>query len=194
VVYVHLHQAAVQGVCTGVARVEGIGPMLLDQLGDLLGNAQVTVTPVIDLADRVSVDAYETPEAVKERVRLVTVGDYFPYAVSTAKKLDFDHVTPYLAGGGPGQTGTHNSGPLSRRHHRVKTHGRDWAARQLGPGDYVWRTPHHRYRLVDSRGTHELPDYVGSGFFSDDPLDRALSRLLVDQRRGRLEDPVPSTA
>jgi hypothetical protein len=109
-------------------------------------------------------------------------------------RVDYDHPTPYRPRGPAGQTGTHNSGPLSRRHHRVKTHGRDWAARQLGPGDYVWRTPHHRYRLVDSRGTHELPDYVGSGFFSDDPLDRALSRLLVDQRRGRLEDPVPSSA
>jgi hypothetical protein len=194
VVYVHLHQAAVGGACPGVARMEGVGPVLLEQLAGLLGNAQVKVTPVVDLADRVSVDAYETPEAVKERIRLTTVGDYFPYAVSTARDVDFDHPTPYVHGGASQQTGTHNSGPLTRAHHRVKTHAYGWKARQLGPGEYVWRTPHHRYRLIDGRGTHWLPEDIGEGLFSDDPLDRGLTEFVVNRRRAPLGKAVPSPA
>ena len=48
VVYVHLHQAALEGAAA-VARVPGLGPLLLEQVQQLLGHAHVTVTPVIDL-------------------------------------------------------------------------------------------------------------------------------------------------
>ena len=120
--YVHLHEAAVTGETSGVARCEGLGPFAATQLGDLLGHAHVTVKPVIDLADQISVNAYEHPEDVRERVHLTRVGDYFPYASSTTRDADLDHPTPYDPTGPPGQTGTHNSGPLTRRHHRLKTH------------------------------------------------------------------------
>lgn len=192
VVYVHLHEAAVAGTShgPGVARVEGIGPVLLDQLSGLLGPARITLVPVVDLADRVSADAYEVPESIKDRVHLACPGDYFPYAARSGRQgLDLDHVTPYQSGGPPGQTGTHNLGPLRRGHHRVKTHALGWSVRQLGPGEYVWRTPHHRFRLTDHRGTHWLPDEIGSGFFTDDPLDRALSEIELDVHRGLLPAP-----
>ena len=155
VVYVHLHEAAVTGLTGGVARVEGLGPVPLDQLADLLGNAQITIKPVRDLADRVRLSCYEHPTGLKERVRLITDGDRFPFSGGQSRKVDFDHPTPYDADGPPGQTGTHNSGPLGRRHHRWKTHA-GYTVRQCGDGRYVWRTRHGRYYLVDHHGTRPL--------------------------------------
>ena len=67
--------------------------------------------PVLDLSERVRTTAYEHPESLKERVYLTTGGDYWPYATSTSRKVDYDHPTPYDDTGPPGQTGTHNSGP-----------------------------------------------------------------------------------
>ena len=82
----------------------------------------------------------------------------FPYAPRTATRdgVDFDHSRPYDPGGPPGQTGTHNTGPLRRRHHRWKTHG-GYRARAAGPGRHLWQTPHGLCYLVDHRGTHALP-------------------------------------
>ena len=158
VLYVHLHQAALAGTAIGVARVEDCGPVSLDQLRELLGHAQVTVKPVIDLRERVSVNAYEHPQALRERVWLTTPGDCFPYAAAVHRRVDLDHVRPFQPHGPPGQTSTHNTGPLGRRHHRLKTHG-GYECRQLGLGRYLWRTPHGRYFLVDSAGTHRLQPY-----------------------------------
>jgi hypothetical protein len=158
--YVHLHEAAAQGA-DAVARVEGLGPFTLASLQRLLVGARVTVKPVLDLSDRVRTTAYEHPESLKERVHLVTGGDYWPYATSTSRRVDYDHPVPYdaeqdIRGGPPGQTGTHNSGPLSRRQHRWKTHA-GYRARQCGAGRYAWLTPHGLGFLVDHRGTRPIP-------------------------------------
>ncbi len=162
VLYLHLHEATLLGA-DGVARVEGLGPHTLSQLQVLLARTNVVVKPVIDLADRVRTTAYEHPEAVKERVHLVTGGDYWPYAVATGREVDYDHPTPYRPGAppeDPPQTGTHNSGPLGRRHHRWKTHA-GYRARQCGHGRYVWLTPHGLAYLVDHRGTRPIdPDHA----------------------------------
>ena len=155
VLHVHLHEAALSGLTTGVARVEGLGPMALAQLRELLGHAHVTVKPVKDLADRVRLSCYEHPTDLKERVRLITGGDRFPYSGSEGLGADFDHPDPFQPDGPPGQTGTHNSAPLGRRHHRWKTHA-GYTNRQCGDGRYVWRTRHGRYFLVDHRGTRPL--------------------------------------
>jgi hypothetical protein len=156
VLYVHLHEAAVAGA-GGVARVEGIGPVTLTGLQALLARTALTVKPVLDLSDRVRTTAYEHPESLKERVHLVTGGDYWPYATSTSRRVDYDHPTPHDATGPPGQTGTHNSGPLGRRHHRWKTHA-GYRARQCGAGRYVWLTPHGLGFLVDRRGTQRITE------------------------------------
>ena len=165
ILYVHLHEAALtgptHGPTPGVARVEGIGPCALTQLRDLLAHTHVTIKPVIDLRDQISVNAYEHPEALKEPIHLTRVGDYFPYATSTTRQADLDHPTPYQSTGPPGQTGTHNSGPLPRRHHRLKTHT-GFRARQTGPGTYLWRTPRGDYLRVDHTGTHPVPPPLGA--------------------------------
>ena len=162
-----------------MARCEGLGPFAPTQLGDLLGHADITVKPVIDLADQISVNAYEHPEHLEERVHLTRVGDYFPYASSTTRSADLDHPTPYQEGGPPGQTGTHNSGPLTRRHHRYKTHA-GYRARQTGPGTYVWRTPHGHYLKVDHTGTHPIPPTLGAVLIDGSHLELRLAAAFMD--------------
>ncbi|TNM38250.1 hypothetical protein FHP29_13220, partial [Nocardioides albidus] len=57
VVYAHLDAAVLaslleggrEGGVEGVARVEDLGPMLLEQLAELLRHRHITLTPVIDL-------------------------------------------------------------------------------------------------------------------------------------------------
>jgi hypothetical protein len=155
--HVHLHRDVLVGDVTGVARVEGIGPMLPGDALELLARTtRVDLQPVIDLAEQVSVNCYEHPDAVADRVHLLSGGDYFPYASCLTRDVDLDHPTPYEPDGPPGQTGTHNSGPLTRRHHRVKTHA-GYTSLQIGPGRYLWRTPHGRELIVDHTGTRRLP-------------------------------------
>lgn len=152
VVHVHLHRATLDtGV--GVARVEEVGPMLLTQVRRLLGHARVTLRPVLDLARRVAVDAYEHPTSVRQRTELLVPADAFPHSTTLSRRRDLDHATPYDPGGPPGQTGDHNRAPLTRRHHRAKTH-LGYSVEQLDATTFRWRTPHGLERLVDHTGTH----------------------------------------
>ena len=146
---------------TGVARVEGAGPVTVDQIRRWLGHTRVTVTPVIELANQTPVDAYEVPDRLREAVHLITPTDCFPYATNTSRHQDIDHTTPYNAGqikgtGPPGQTRIGNLAPLTRLHHRIKTHS-GWDVKQPFPGIHLWRSPHDRYYLVDNTGTRPLP-------------------------------------
>ena len=97
----HLHEAAILGA-DGVTRIEGLGPRTLSQLQELLGRTHLRVQPVIDLSDRVRSTSYEHPESLKERVHLTTGGDYWPFATSTSRRVDFDHPIPYDATGTAG--------------------------------------------------------------------------------------------
>lgn len=157
--FVHVTDAALRSV-SGVARIEGVGPIAVSHLAEVLGHADVTVTPVLDLAMRRRADAYEHPEVVKDHVWVQAGGDVFPYSPRTATRaaVDFDHASPYVppdCGGPPGQTGPHNSGPLRRRHHRWKTHG-GYRCMVAGPGRHLWQTPLGQAYLVDHTGTHRL--------------------------------------
>ncbi len=162
VLHVHLHEAALHG-SEAVARVEGFGPVTLTRLTELLRRFDVRVQPVKDLSDRVRYTAYEHPESLRDQVHLIAGGDYWPYATSTSRNVDLDHPTPYDYGTDrgtgreppPDQTGSHNSGPLGRRHHRWKTHA-GYQSRQCGEGRYIWLTPHGLAFLVDHTGTHRI--------------------------------------
>jgi hypothetical protein len=156
--FVHVTDEALR-TGTGVARIEGVGPVDVRQLHEVLGHADVVVTPVLDLRMRRRVDAYEHPETVKDHVWVQTGGDCFPFTPRSATRggVDFDHAVPYDDTGPPGQTGPHNSGPLRRRHHRTKTHG-GLTTRVIGPGRHLWRTSHGLAFLVDHTGTRRLAD------------------------------------
>ena len=177
---VHVHQAALEGT-GGVARVEDVGPLLLDELTQLLGHARVTLAPVIDLANNVSVNGYEHPGAVKDRTHLRTVGDVFPHARTISRAVDMDHPDPFDAHGPPGQTGDHNAAPLGRRHHRAKTH-LAYCCQQLGPARYLWRSPHGLQRLVDATGTHEVDTAQALELAHPGALDAALAQIGAGQR------------
>jgi hypothetical protein len=138
-----------------VARFEGVGPITMDQAKRFLADCDVTVKPVIDLANQTPVDAYEVPDRLRDAVHLRSPVDVFPYATNTSRKRDCDHTDPYRDpddGGPPGQTALENLGPMVRFHHRIKTYGR-WQVVQVFSGVFVWRLPHGRYFLVDHTGT-----------------------------------------
>ena len=180
--YVHLHQGAVEGTTGGVARVEGLGPMLLTQVTRLLAHAHVVVKPVIDLNTGASVSSYEHPETTRERVHLRTNGEVFPHATTISRKLDLDHPAPWDPGGSPGQTGDHNAAPLGRTNHRAKTH-LGYRLKQTGPDEYLWRTPHGLHRHVDHTGTHPIDNIQANELADPGWLDRALDRLEEELAR-----------
>lgn len=156
VVHVHLTERSLAGQ-SGIARVEGLGPALVQSLAELLGHADIRLQPVIDLHGGRRVDHYEHSDRLKDHSWLLAGGDCFPFSPRTATRedVDFDHCLPYRPGGPSGQTGTHNSGPLRRSHHRWKTLG-GYRCRQAGPGRYLWQTPHGLCLTVDHRGTRHL--------------------------------------
>ncbi|TDO51398.1 hypothetical protein EV643_103135 [Kribbella sp. VKM Ac-2527] len=153
VVYVHLtHQTLATG--TGVLRVENLGPLLADQLAELIGHRPYIVKPVIDLNHNISVDAYEIPARIRERIKLTYPVEQFPYGTAhTTNTTDLDHIQPYDPLGPTEQTSTTNLAPLRRFTHRLKTHGR-WQVRRLDDGALEWTSPHRFTFRVDHRGTH----------------------------------------
>ena len=154
--YIHLNQDCFTRDGAGVARFEGVGPVTLDQVRKWLGHCQVTVKPVIDLANQAPVDGYEVPDRLREALHLRSPVDVFPYATNPTRAKQADHSDPYVDpgdGGPPGQTRLDNLAPMVTFHHRIKTHGR-WQVKQVFNGAFVWRSPHGRLFLVDSTGTH----------------------------------------
>ena len=118
------------------------------------------IKPVIDLAHQAPVDAYELPDRLREAVRLLAPSDVFPFAAGASQGLDVDHTLPYDAAGASRaerhwSTRLGNLGPLTRTHHRIKTHGA-WTVRQPFPGIYLWRDPHGMLYLEDHTGTHPV--------------------------------------
>jgi hypothetical protein len=156
-VFVHLHQAALDGTVSSAIARTSLGPLVLDQVIGLLGHAHVEVRPVIDLNTGASVNGYEHPTTVKQRTLLRTIGPVFPHANSLGVKVDHDHPVPYDPLGPPGQTGDHNDAPLDRHSHRAKTH-LNYTVQQLAPATYLWTTPHGLHRLVTPTGTHRITD------------------------------------
>lgn len=159
VLYLHLAEESLTGgPGTQVARAEGIGPVTVAQLREWLAGERISIRPVLDLADRVSVNAYEIPRRIAEQVRLRDPVEVFPYGTCESRRADLDHrrrFVPLAEGGPPGQTCADNLGPLSRRHHRVKTFGR-WRLEMCGAGRAEWCTPQGHWFRVDHTGTRHL--------------------------------------
>ena len=141
-----------------IARLEGHGPVTEAWITRVLGpHARFKITPVIDLAGQAPVDAYEIPDRHRQAVHLMTPADTFPYASSLSRKMQVDHTIPFDQGG---ETAIGNYGPMTTRHHRIKTHGR-WQVKQPFPGIYLYQDPHGTYYLVDHTGTRKLPRTPG---------------------------------
>lgn len=135
-----------------------LGPLLISQLSELVGHDRIVVKPVIDLADQISVDAYEVPDRIRERALLRRTHCAFPWCNRPATtRTDLDHVAPYDDTGPPGQTSTENLAPGCRLHHRVKTHG-GWRYERLSDGAIGWTSPKGRRYRVDHSRTHPTTD------------------------------------
>ncbi|TWD83855.1 hypothetical protein FB561_5024 [Kribbella amoyensis] len=155
IVYVHLTDHALT-TGHGVARLEGAGPLLADQLADLIGHRPYSIRPVIDLNNKISVDAYEIPRRLREQLKLIHPVEQFPYGTAeTTLATDLDHIQPYDPNGPPGQTSTTSLIPLRRFSHRVKTHGR-WKVHRTTNGALEWTSPHGFVFHVDHTGTRRV--------------------------------------
>ncbi len=108
--------------------------------------------PVIDLADHVHVESYETPDRLTEQTGLRDGTCVFPWCSRPARSCDSDHVIPHSRGG---PTCSENLAPLCRRHHRLKTHT-PWTYTALEPGTYLWSSPHGYQFLRDHTGTLDV--------------------------------------
>ncbi|WP_179229008.1 DUF222 domain-containing protein [Parenemella sanctibonifatiensis] len=141
----------------GIARVEGVGPVLTAWLKELLADSHVTVRPVLAPDQLWATEAYEIPEAMREWVALRNPRSIFPFSSRNSRNLDLDHTTPWAParpaavpdgdppGGPPGDkdlplTNPGNLGPLGRKQHRAKTHA-GWRVCQPSPGVFIWTSP-----------------------------------------------------
>lgn len=157
VLYIHVSEEALRGH-GGVARMEGVGPITLEQVQEFLAHCQVQPVQVLDVAGQPPVDGYEAPARMREALRLRQPACSSPWSTNLSRLRDAEHVVAYLPreqGGASGQTSMANLTLLSRFPHRVKTHGR-WRLRQPRPGVLQWRSPHGYWFRVDHRGTHPL--------------------------------------
>jgi hypothetical protein len=160
VLHLHLSETAIRGTGTGeVGRIENTRtPVTAETIREWVGrpDLHLVVQPVKDLAEHVSVDAYEVPDRIAEAVALRDLTCVFPWCTRPARRLlpdehgaDCDHRHPHAQGGA---TCSCNIAPLCRPHHRLKTHG-GWTYRIIEPGTYLWHSPHGYQHLRDHTGT-----------------------------------------
>jgi len=139
-----------------LARLENIGPMLIEQIARITRGSRIRLTPAVHIGGAgVTADSYEIPQAIRDHVLLREGHDVFPWSSIQSRHLDFDHIIPCL-NGALGQTTPANLAPLSRRAHRVKTHA-GWHLDQVYPGGYLWRTGAGQIIIVNPTGTHRPP-------------------------------------
>ena len=172
VLHVHLEQAAVLGA-GGLARLqETRGPVTAAQVREWCANpdTQITVQPVLDLADHLHVGSYEASARLKLQTRLRDGTCAFPFCFRPAEACDCEHrvpADPDRADGGP--TCSCNLAPCCRRHHRAKTTG-GWTYLTVEPGVYLWRSP---------LGYQFLRDHTGTLDVTPDPERRRLAHTFT---------------
>jgi hypothetical protein len=152
-----------RGEAPPIVRIEGIGTATETWLRahlQLHPEHKLVQKPVIDLEGQAPVSNWEVPDRHREAVRLMTPADCFPWATATVNEsggwtgMQIDHTDAWKPGR-PDQSRIGNYGPLTQRHHNLKTHG-GWQVQQPFPGIYIWRDPHGAYYLVDHTGTRSL--------------------------------------
>ncbi|WP_162599869.1 DUF222 domain-containing protein [Nocardioides solisilvae] len=171
---------------TGILRLPGVGPVTTDWVRRWLGDATFTIRPVQGIEGQAPVDSYEVPDSHRRAVQVLTPADVFPFATNTDPHAhDIDHTIPFNPGT-PGQSRIGNYSPLTRFHHRIKTHG-DWDVHQPFPGIYLWRDPHGTHYLVDHTGTRRTappdrtppPPLARLDHFTLSPFEEAVVRGFV---------------
>jgi hypothetical protein len=166
VLHVHLAQAALHGHGDGIATLKRpsghpLGQVTVEQVYDWCHNpgADITVKPVLDLAELIRSTGYQPSARLREQILAITPTCAFPYCDRPAEHLDLDHITAYADGG---HTDTEGLAPLCRRHHRTKTHDA-WTYLRLGPGEYLWTSPHGDHWITDHDGTRPIVSRPSTG-------------------------------
>lgn len=139
---------------TGVARVDGWGELLTEDLPRFLTGSKVTVRPVVDVRRLPAEDQHDPSPALRFAVQQRHPVEVFPHGTVDSRRCDLDHTVSYVDGE-PGQTHAGNLGPLSRRAHRAKTFG-GFRLEQPVPGVFHWTTPHGWQFRVDEVGVTEI--------------------------------------
>lgn len=156
---VHLTDESV-GSGQGLARVEGVGPILTGWVKDLVAHTSVVVRPVLDPRMLSASDAYECPPRMREWVTVRNGHEVFPHSSRPSRRLDMDHTRRFIRGA-KRQTRPDNLGPLSRKAHRAKTHG-GWRCWQVEPGVFIWESPLGYRYVVSPSGTHSVEEVAVS--------------------------------
>ncbi|RMB61389.1 hypothetical protein EAX62_01655 [Tessaracoccus antarcticus] len=152
--YVHLAEETLVDPGSGVARIEGFGPLTAASLPEFLAGTRVTVRPVVDDSSIPAVDSYEIPEQVRDAVRRRFPCEAFPFSSSSSEHLDLDHLVAYRFGHlwKTGQTSVTGLAPCARLVHRAKTLGA-WKVRRRGLAELCWTSPLGRTYIVGPRGS-----------------------------------------
>jgi hypothetical protein len=150
---VHLSDDTLRDATTepdALVRVEALGPQLVSWLADLVGHTRIALRPVLTVDSLRPSDNYEVPAQLRECVQIRNPLSVFPFSKKASASCDVDHTVSFERNGPPGQTATHNLGPLDRKAHRAKTHG-GWKLDQPIPGCFLWTSPlHNRYLVTPS--------------------------------------------
>lgn len=170
VLYVHLDRAS------GTWSEENAGVLSKEQARQIVGHSNVTVRPVLDLAEPLLYTGYEAPPLLKEQLALMNAGYCtFPHCHRRARPSDVDHQQPHGAGGPTASCNTHR---LCRRHHRAKDKG-TWRVVSPAPGLWIWSSPVGAVWLVSNGTTTPL-----NGIFA-----ARNGAVLPDHAYGRSEGP-----
>lgn len=161
VVYVHLAEETLVDPESGVARIEGFGPLTTASLPEFLAGSRVTIRPVVDDSRIAPVDAYEIPEQVRDAVHRGSPFEAFPYTSTGSEHLDLDHIVAYQFGHlwEPRQTRVNGLAPFARLVHRAKTLGA-WKVRRRGLAELCWTSPLGRNYTVGPRGTRPTASMI----------------------------------
>jgi hypothetical protein len=125
---------------------------VLGWLHDHIGDTDITIKPVIDLNQEITVAGYQPSERLRQQIVLAERTCAHPHCHKAAERCDLDHVITHAAGGA---TTTSNLAPLCRKHHRAKTLG-GWTYTKLRPGHYRWRSPAGLLHEKTPAGTRAL--------------------------------------
>ncbi len=182
VLYVHL-DAATSTWCE-----ERAGALTPEQARTLVGHSNVSVRPVLDLAQNLTFTGHVAPPRLREQLALLNGGSCtFPSCARRARVGDVDHEQPYPRGfvdpveqasagktstgkASSGGTETANTHLLCRKHHRAKTHG-GWRVHSPTIGTWVWTSPAGGRWLVTNGTTTSL---------DPDPADHCCGATIDD--------------
>ncbi len=179
VLYVHLDRGS------GTWCEENAGVLTKEQARQIVGHANVTVRPVLDLAEELTYTGYVAPPRLKEQLALLNAGYCtFPHCHRRARAGDVDHQLPAASNGATRSSNTHR---LCRKHHRAKDQGR-WRVVEPAPGLWIWASPAGAIYLVSNGITRTL-----NGIFTARGLD-ASSPACADDTRTRTPADQSSTA